>query len=66
MAYPSSQETAEIYQKSGLSQAALDVGIDLCPAAHDWTKGGIRSLEAIWAEVAIRQRKRKNCPQTGH
>lgn len=61
--YPTPSETQEIYTKSGLADAAAELGICLDPLTHDWSQGGIRSLEAIWAEVAIRRRKLSSSTQ---
>lgn len=60
MSYPTGEETEVIYRESGLSAAAAAVGLNLEPGLHDWNKGGMRSLESLWGEVAIRRRKKLN------
>lgn len=56
--YPGPEETSALYDASGLTMAANEVGLALDPARHDWNQGGMRSLEAIWTEVAILRRRR--------
>lgn len=60
VAYPTCEETTAIYRDSGLTIAAASVGLTLEPALHDWSKGGMRTLESLWGEVAIRRRKKLN------
>lgn len=55
--YPSRAETRELLKASGLLDAAAEVGLSIDVDNHDWHQGGMRSLEALWAEVAIRRRK---------
>lgn len=65
--YPSPQETESIFRNSGLSEAAGQVGLELDSASHDWTCGGFRSVEALWAEIALLSReneKRTNIERT--
>jgi hypothetical protein len=57
--YPTPEETADLFNACGLTEAAASLGMDLDPASHDWTRGGLRTLEAIWGEVAVRKRKRQ-------
>lgn len=54
--YPSPHETECIFRESGLTAAAAAVGLKLDPHGHDW-RGGMRSVEALWAEIAILRRK---------
>lgn len=55
--YPTRAETRELLRVSGLLDAATEVGLLIDVENHDWSQGGMRSLEALWAEVAIRRRK---------
>jgi len=56
--YPSREETRQLFDSCGLTSAAENAGFPLNPSSHDWTLGGMRSLEALWAEVAILDRKK--------
>ncbi len=58
LSHPASGETEELFRATGLAAAAASVGLSLDPLRHDW-RGGMRSIEAIWAEVAIRRRKQR-------
>lgn len=55
--YPSAGETSDIFEKSGLLTAGKSVGLGINPESHDWKQGGMRSLQALWAEIEIRKRK---------
>jgi hypothetical protein len=52
--YPDQSETAELFEKMGLTEFAANVGVLLDPAQHDWTKGGMRSLESIAGDLLVR------------
>jgi hypothetical protein len=56
LAHPTPEESVEVFRSSGLTEAAVNVGLRLDPVTHEW-RGGMRSLEAIWAEIAILRRK---------
>lgn len=55
--YPSPEETVEIFASSGLTRAAADVGLQLDPLNHDWSRGGVRTIQALWAEVEVLKRR---------
>ncbi len=56
LTYPAPEETEEIFRACGLTEAAQNVGMKLVPEQHDW-RGGMRSVEALWAEIAILRRR---------
>lgn len=56
--YPAPHETETIFRQSGLTEAAARVGLSLDPRSHDW-RGGMRSVEALWAEIAILLRRQQ-------
>jgi hypothetical protein len=53
--YPSPEETITLFDKTGLTRLAEYVGVTLDPAKHDWSRGGMRSLESLAGELLIRQ-----------
>lgn len=54
LSYPSKDETAELYERLGLTRLAAEVGETLDPEKHDWTAGGLRTLENLAASLLIR------------
>lgn len=56
--YPSQAETQQLYDDLGISRLAKAAGSALNPATHDWTRGGMRSLENLSAELLIRIHER--------
>lgn len=57
--YPSQAETQQLYDELGISRLAKAAGSALDPATHDWTRGGMRSLENLSAELLIRIHERE-------
>ena len=53
--YPSPEETITLFDKTGLTRLAEYVGVTLDPVKHDWSRGGMRSLESLAGELLIRQ-----------
>lgn len=62
--YPSPSETQVIFEQSGISDAATRLGLKLDPWSHDWSAGGVRTLEALWAEITILERRSKHHDRT--
>jgi hypothetical protein len=56
LTYPTLEETEEVFRACGLTEAAQNAGLKLDPQRHDW-RGGMRSVEALWAEIAILRRR---------
>lgn len=56
LTYPTPEETEEVFRACGLTEAAQNAGLKLDPQRHDW-RGGMRSVEALWAEIAILRRR---------
>ena len=57
ISYPSPDETAIIFESTGLQKLASEIGVALSPEAHDWT-GGVRSLEILCTQLFLESRKR--------
>jgi len=51
--YPPPAETAAIFADSGLNDLAALAGVVLRPDTHDWTAGGMRSLETLATDLAL-------------
>lgn len=51
--YPNASETKALYERSGVAKLAARIGVPLDPTRHDWSRGGMRSLEELAAELLI-------------
>lgn len=51
--YPDQAETADMFRKTGLTEFAANLGRPLDPATHDWSKGGLRSLESLAGDLLV-------------
>ncbi len=63
--YPDAAETESIFDRFGLSSLALEVGATLNAVTHDWTRGGMRTLENLSANLLLRRRElllHNSCP----
>lgn len=56
--YPTQAETQRLYDDLGITRLARTAEYPLDPATHDWTRGGMRSLENLSAELLIRIHER--------
>lgn len=54
LTYPTAAETTAIFERSGLFKLAKTAGITLDPNRHDWSRGGMRTLESIAGELLVR------------
>jgi hypothetical protein len=52
--YPLQTETLEIYEHSGIAALAKAAGVTLNPAVHDWSRGGMRSLEDLATTLMLK------------
>jgi len=52
--YPLQAETVEIYEHAGITALAGAAGVALNPAAHDWSRGGMRSLEDLATTLLLK------------
>jgi len=52
--YPTAEETQALYDASGLSALAERANVKLDPERHDWSLGGMRTLEELAAELLLR------------
>jgi hypothetical protein len=52
--YPLQAETVEIYDHAGITALATAAGVTLNPAAHDWSRGGMRSLEDLATTLMLK------------
>lgn len=51
LAYPDQAETMALFEKTGLTRLAANLGVTLDPTQHDWSRGGFRSIESIAGEL---------------
>jgi len=54
LGYPTPEETARIFESTGLNALAAKVGVTLDPAMHNWT-GGMRSLERLCTDLMLKR-----------
>ncbi len=52
--YPLQAETLEIYEHAGIAALAKAAGVTLNPAHHDWSRGGMRSLEDLATTLMLK------------
>ena len=52
--YPTAAETAAIFAESGISNLAERAGVTLHPERHDWSEGGIRSIETLATDLVLK------------
>ena len=62
--YPTRAETAAIFIASGLNDLADRAGVTLDPEQHDWTEGGMRSLETLATSLMLKIQEQLNTPES--
>jgi hypothetical protein len=61
--YPLQSETEEIFERTGIATLAKTAGETLHPEEHDWSHGGMRTLEDLTTSLLLKihqQRKGLN------
>ncbi len=53
--YPLPSETAGIYDRAGITALAESMGEKLSPESHDWSRGGMRSLEDLSTTLLLKK-----------
>lgn len=58
VSYPEADETTAIFESTGLMALADKLGVPLEVSAHDWTRGGMRTVENLATSLLMLQAKR--------
>ena len=52
--YPGPDESVDLFRRTGIAALADLVGAKVNPREHDWSRGGMRSLESLAADLMLR------------